>query len=178
MARRDAQAERPSADRTSPKGLAREIGKRRPFESPEQEAFLNVARTAAVLGAPFTRLFREHGLSEAGYNVLRILRGASDRGEHEGRSCSHIGSHLIAPVPDVTRLVDGLARKGLVRRKRGKLDARVVMVQITPAGLARLGKLDGPVLDLHRAQLGSLSRDELSRLNDLLERARRSAAAS
>ena len=55
--------------------LQRELKKRRPFDSPEQEAVLNVARTADRFGLRFARLFREYGLTPSQYNVLRILRG-------------------------------------------------------------------------------------------------------
>lgn len=69
---------RAGADPTAGEGgLQQELGKRHPFELAEEEAYLNIARTASVLGAEFHRLFRQYGLSEAGYNVLRILRGAA-----------------------------------------------------------------------------------------------------
>lgn len=153
---------------TEAPGLACEIGKKRPFDAPEQEVFLNLARTTAVLGAEFTRLFREHGLSESGYNVLRILRGAGD----DGFSCSRVGEHLVTPVPDVTRLIDGLVRRGLAKRSRGKQDGRVVIARITPAGQTVLKRLDGPVLALHKNQLGHMGKAELAELSRLLVAAR------
>jgi hypothetical protein len=69
----------PSATPVGDSELAREIGKRRPFESPEQEAFLNILRTANFFATDFNHLFRQHGLTEATYNVLRILRGVQAR---------------------------------------------------------------------------------------------------
>lgn len=149
-------------------GLAREIHKRGPFESAAQEALLNVMRTASMLAGPFERLFKGHGLSGATYNALRILRGAGE----EGRRCSEIGEHLVAAVPDVTRLIDRLDEAGLAKRARGSDDRRVVTVRITPAGLALLKKLDQPVLDLHQRQLGHMSRKDLETLSVLLCRAR------
>lgn len=145
-------------------GLAREIYKRGPFESPAQEAFLNLLRSGSLLGSDFDRLFKRHGLSAATYNALRILRGAGD----EGRRCNEIGDHMVAMVPDVTRLIDRLDEAGLAKRTRGGEDRRVVNVRITPAGLALLKKLDQPVMDLHERQLGHMSRKELETLNRLL----------
>jgi len=55
--------------------LAVRLGKRRPFAFPEQEAYLNIVRTHAVLSAPFDRLMKAHGISQPLYNILRILRG-------------------------------------------------------------------------------------------------------
>lgn len=148
--------------------LAREIGKKRPFEVPEQEAFLNLFRTASVLQGPFEVLLRERGLSGAGYNALRILRGAGE----EGRACHEIGCQMVARVPDVTRLVDRLERAGLVERRRSAADRRVVMVAITGAGLELLASLDEPMTRLHREGLGHLSVSELEELNRLLVKAR------
>ena len=88
--------------------LGDEIGKSKPFETPEQEAYLNLLRTASVLSEGFARLFAAHGLSETAYNALRILRGAGEG----GRMCQEIGGQLVARVPDVTRLVDRLERRG------------------------------------------------------------------
>ncbi len=53
--------------------LQRELKKKRPFESPEQEAMLNIVRTGDRLQIHFTRLFREHGLTPSQYNVLAGL---------------------------------------------------------------------------------------------------------
>ena len=149
-------------------GLAAELHKRKSFDSPEQEAWLNILRTQAVFGSEFFRLFKRHGLSAATYNVLRILRGAGE----QGRSCSEIGEHMVAQVPDVTRLIDRLETAGLVARTRTTEDRRVVMVAITKGGLEVLTRLDQPVLDLHKAQLGHLTTAELRTLSDLLYKAR------
>lgn len=149
-------------------GLAQEIGKRKPFEHPEEEAFLNVLRTGVTLAGDFAVLFKEHGISEPAYNTLRILRAAGE----DGRACHEIGDHLVARVPDVTRLVDRLEKSGLVMRARSAEDRRVVRVRLTPTGLDLVSELDGPVLELHKAQLGHMSRGELAQLNQLLVMAR------
>lgn len=152
----------------SSRGLAHEINKKRPFDCPEEEAYLNVLRTAAHLEADFTRLFRQHGLSESTYNVLRILRGAGP----EGRKATEIACDMVVRVPDVTRLVDRLVEQGLVERRRCPEDRRVVHVTLTARGRALLGRLDAPVAGTHRAQLGHLTRAELNELNRLLVKSR------
>ncbi|MBL0927377.1 MAG: MarR family transcriptional regulator [Phycisphaerales bacterium] len=152
-------------------GLQHEIGKKTPFDSVEQEAYLNVMRTASLLGGAFEALFKSQGLSESTYNVLRILRG-----EGEKMPCLAVAERLIARVPDITRLIDRLEKQGLVARARCEEDRRVVHISITRKGLGVLAKLDGPVLALHRAQLGHLSRGELRSLSELLVRARAGAA--
>src|SRR5439155_3367277 len=121
--------------------LQREIRKRRPFELPEQEAMLNVVRTNDRLQIHFTRLLREHGLTPAQYNVLRILRG-------EGRpmECMEIAGRTLAVVPGITGLIDRLAKAGLVTRKQSQEDRRVFLVTITDQALRLLEGLDRPVL--------------------------------
>ncbi len=153
-------------------GLARELGKKRPFESAAQEAVLNIIRTAGLLGCQAVRFFKAHDLSESGYNVLRILRGHHP----SGVPSQSIAQMLVAQVPDVTRLVDRLVKQGLARREGHPDDRRVVIVEITRPGLDLLSKLDAPLLALHDRQLGHLSRAELKELSRLLTKARAAQA--
>lgn len=147
--------------------LQRQIGKRRRFACPEEEAYLSVLRTASLLGEAVDRLFRSHGLGSSGYNALRILRGS-------GRAlrCSEIARDLVTPGPDVTRLVDQLERGGLARRLDSPTDRRVVLVEITARGLEVLGAIDGPLREVHRSQLGHMKRGDLRALVELLGLAR------
>lgn len=149
--------------------LRREIKKRGPFESPEQEAMLNLVRTNDRFQFRFARLFREHGLTSSQYNVLRILRG-----EGKPLPCLEIADRMVAAVPGITGLVDRLEAMGLVTRDRSTEDRRVVYVTTTAKALELLGKLDGPVADLHEKLMGHFTRPELRELNRLLEKARRS----
>lgn len=147
--------------------LQHEIKKKKPFDLPEQEAYLNIIRTASHLEAGFDELFKAHALTHSQYNVLRILRG-----EGQKMPSLSVAERLITRVPDITRLVDRLEAAALVTRERCTRDRRIVYVQITPEGLALLAKLDEPVRELHRAQLGHLSKADLKSLNTLLVRTR------
>src|SRR3954454_22771402 len=147
--------------------LQDELKKRHPFDAPEQEAALNLARTAEQLQAEFSRLFKAHGITGAQYNVLRLLRGAGAE-----LPCLEIAGRMITHLPDITRLVDRLEAAGLVERCRTDEDRRLVLVRITKPGLRVLAALDAPVLELHRRQLGHLAPEELAELNRLLVKAR------
>ncbi|QDU38604.1 HTH-type transcriptional regulator MhqR [Maioricimonas rarisocia] len=147
--------------------LQTEVRKRHPFDSLEQEAQLNILRTNNLLMIRLERLFREHGISHAQYNILRILRGNRD-----GLSSHEIGQQMVTRVPDMTRLIDRLVKADLVERARSTTDRRVVCTQITKRGLQLLSTLDEPVLDAHRANLGHLSPEELQQINALMVRAR------
>src|SRR5262245_23823541 len=148
--------------------LQAELRKKRPFDVPEEEAFLNLQRTLDALAGPFEQLFRERGLSDSQYNVLRILRGIGG----DGLPCSEIGERMVSRDPDITRLVDRLEKAGLVERARIARDRRVILVRLTAAGLKLVGDLDKPVMELHRRQLGHLTRAELADLNRLLVKGR------
>jgi MarR family transcriptional regulator, 2-MHQ and catechol-resistance regulon repressor len=151
--------------------LQREIKKRRPFESPEQEAMLNLVRTNDRFQFRFARLFREHGVTPSQYNVLRILRG-----EGKPLPCLEIADRMIAAVPAITGLIDRLEAMSLVARDRSTEDRRVVFVEITPKALDLLARLDQPVDDLHKKLIGHLTQPELRELSRLLEKARLSLA--
>ena len=158
-----------AADRSEGRGeLCDEIKKRHPFEAPEQEVFLNIARTADVLEAEFGRMFKQRGISHAQYNVLRILWGAGTE-----LPCLEVAGRMISHLPDITRLVDRLESSGLVERCRTQEDRRVVLIRITEQGTKLVSELDCPVLELHRRQLGHLSESEMHELNRLLVKARR-----
>ena len=149
-------------------GLASEIGKRGSFSNLEQETFLNLLRTHAILHNEFkSKLFRPLGLSHEKYNFLRILAG-------EGRPMQiyEVAERMIAPKTDISRLVDRLVASELVSRERCTEDGRVVWIQLTRKGKAVLKKLAQPVIDLHAAQFSSLTRSELTTLNELLFKAR------
>jgi DNA-binding MarR family transcriptional regulator len=153
---------------TNPSSLQRELNKRRPFESLEQEALLSILRAASQLSAPFEQLFREYGLSNPMFNALRIIRSGGPR----GRMCSEISSDLVSRVPDVTRLVDRLEKAGLATRARCKDDRRAIFVTITARGSEALSAIDGPLMKLHQEVLGHLSSQELTQMCDLLAKAR------
>jgi len=151
-----------------PGKLAVEIKQTKPFELVEEEAVLNIARTAEVLSQSMAEFLREYQLSQTQYNVLRILRGAGD----SGATCSQIAERMIGRDPDITRLLDRLEARGLVMRERSTADRRVVMTRIAPDGLAILSTLDAPLKGLLRDRMSSMDRESLSTLIGLLEQVR------
>lgn len=149
--------------------LQRELKKRRPFETAEQEAVLNLWRTHDRFALRFARLFREYGLTSSQYNVLRILRG-----EGKPMPCLEIADRLIAAVPGITGLIDRLEAMALIKRERSSDDRRVVYVTITTKALELLERMDGPVEALHKRLIGHLAPAEQQELIRLLEKARES----
>jgi DNA-binding MarR family transcriptional regulator len=157
---------------TTPK-LQHELKKKRPFESPEQEAALSVVRTSDQLQIRFARLLREHGVTPSQYNILRILRG-----EGKPLPILEIASRTITVVPGITGLIDRLEQAGFVNRVRCAKDRRVIYVALADRGTTTLAALDEPLMALHRKLLGHLSQAELKELIRLLDKVREPLAGA
>ncbi len=142
-------------------------GKPRRAVSDEETAFLELARTTDQLSRGLVAVLKGEELSPNQYNVLRILRGAP-----EGLPCGEIGSRMITRDPDITRLLDRLEKRGLISRRRETKDRRMVLARITTEGLKILARLDGPIEEIHRRQMGHLGRERLRVLCELLRATR------
>jgi len=151
--------------------IQQEIQQSKPIPSLEEEAYLNVQRTANLLLQGLTEVLRRHDLTPTQYNVLRILRGAGEKGLTAGE----VGDRMITRDPDVTRLLDRLEKRGLAVRWRCTHDRRVVWTRITPAGLDAIAPLDADIAEMHLNQLGHLGQERLTDLVSLLEAAREHA---
>lgn len=145
----------------------RRSGARR-FDSPQQEAFLNLWRTYDRLRQLEDELFSRYELTAQQYNALRLLRAV-----RPGKTPTlNIAARLVSRAPDITRLLDKLAKRGLVDRERPAENRRVVNVGITPEGVALLDQIADEVLQCAQKQLGHLSEGEVRTLIDLLRKAR------
>jgi DNA-binding MarR family transcriptional regulator len=132
-----------------------------------ETTFLELLRTTDQLSRRLVPVLKAADLSPTQYNVLRILRGAS-----EGLACGEIGKRMITRDPDITRLLDRLEKRGLISRCRETKDRRTVLARITPEGLDLLARLDGPVQEAHNRHLGHLGRENLKEMCELLRAAR------
>jgi DNA-binding MarR family transcriptional regulator len=114
------------------------------------------------------KLFSQHDLTPQQYNALRLLKA-----EHPATLPTlALAARLVSHAPDITRLLDRLAERGLVVRERMSDNRRVVQVGITESGLALLKQLEQPVRKCHESQLGHLSSAQLRSLVDLLRSSR------
>jgi len=146
--------------------VAHELKQQKPFSSPEQEVLLGLRMAVARVVEPWARFLKTTAqLTTHQYNVLRILRGS-----HPTRlACSDIAERMIERDPDITRLIDRLERRGLVRRSRSRQDRRVVEVGMTDKGLVLVRGLDAHVQRLPKALLGHLGAERVRQLATLLE---------
>ena len=118
--------------------LQSELRQRRPFQSPAHEAVVGLLRTADLVRRQMAALVEPHGITLQQFNVLRILRGAGE----DGLPTLEVGDRMVEATPGVTRLLDRLEAKELVRRQRCPKDRRQHLCWITPKGAAVLQKID------------------------------------
>jgi DNA-binding MarR family transcriptional regulator len=150
--------------------IEQELKQTRPFARKAEEAAVSILRTADMLRRSMTTVIEPFGITAQQYNVLRILRGAGER----GLPTLEIVERLVEETPGITRLIDRLEAKGLVVRERCKTDRRQVFCQITRAGVALLAQLDAPLAAAQEQTIGQLKKRDLTQLVELLEVARQS----
>jgi MarR family transcriptional regulator, organic hydroperoxide resistance regulator len=154
----------------TPSALQHELRQRRPFQSAAHEAIVGLMRTADLVRRQMTALVEPQGITLQQFNVLRILRGAGD----EGLPTLEVAARMVEEAPGVTRLLDRLEAKELVRRQRCPKDRRQHLCWIAPKGLAVLQRLDAVTDRAHEDTMKGLKakdRVALIRLLDALRAA-------
>lgn len=133
------------------------------FREPAEEASVAVLVAAAHLMQRLEDVCATERITPDQYNILRILRGVYPAGHPR----YEISRRLIDRSPDVTRLLDRLTRRGLVRRYRAEGDRRLSLARITDRGLAVLDRLQKPIAAVEvefTAPLTAAAQRELARL--------------
>lgn len=145
--------------------LQREIRQGKPFRSRGQEVVVALLRTADLVRRTVGRALEPHDITPQQYNVLRILRGAGE----QGLPTLEIADRMIEQAPGVTRLLDRLEVKGLVRRQRCAQDRRQVLCWLTPSGLELVERLDEPVDSADTQAVAMLTPEEQEQLLRMLD---------
>jgi DNA-binding MarR family transcriptional regulator len=134
-----------------------EIRQTRPFSSRAEEGVVALVRTADLLRRTLTGVVEPEGITLQQYNVLRILRGAGA----EGLPTLEIAGRMVEHAPGVTRLLDRLQAKGLVRRQRSARDRREIRCWIDARGLDLLARLDARMREAARLFMSPLENGRL-----------------
>ncbi len=148
--------------KTMTEALSRRL-KQAEFASPAQEALLSVMVAAATLNELMEWVCAQHNITHAQYNVLRILRGVYP----EGHPRCEIACRMLDRASDITRLVDRLEARRLVKRARGSEDQRQTVTYITAKGIKLLDRMR-PKIDAEvTGALSKLSDQECRELSRL-----------
>ena len=148
-----------------PGGLAQRIKQTTDFESPAQEAMLNLFVAAAYTRRQIEQVCQDFGIQFSHYNVLRILRGVYP----EGHARCDIIDRMIDPSPDVTRLIDKLVHHGFVERSRSEEDRRVTIHTITDEGLDLLDDMHPAITDVQERFGQRIAQRDLEHLSRICE---------
>ena len=137
------------------------------FRNDYHKGMINLVFTTNQLNHQFQRFLKVHNLSIQQYNILRVLRGFGD----QSRSINFIKERMLDRNSDVSRLVDRLFQRALIRRTECNEDRRQKDVEITQTGLEILGQMDECEKKVDTL-LSNLSLDEVKQLNFLLDKIR------
>lgn len=133
----------------------------------------DILRTAGSLRRFYAALFEQHGITSQQYNVVRILRGAGP----QGLPTLEIANRMIDQAPGITRLLDRLESKQLIRRERPSNNRRQVICYVTQKGRDLLRRMDRPIQDKVQAAARCLSDAEVVELLRTLERIRETTSS-
>lgn len=138
-----------------------------PYEL-DKQGVLELLGAADRARRHFSEVLHPFGLTLQQYNVLRILRGAGP----EALPTLAIGDRMIEKTPGVSRLLDRLEARGLVRRERCQEDRRRVLCRLTESASRILTDLDEPIDRADADCLAELSDRDKRRLVELTSRIR------
>ena len=125
----------------------------------EEAAFLDLLRTTDVLSYRPAQVLKTADLSATQYNVLRILRGAP-----EGLTCGEVANRMITRDPDITRLLDRLEKRALVKRRSETSDRRTWRVILTRKGEEMLKEILPEYYRLAEEVWGTITTSEAERI--------------
>ncbi|MDD3003799.1 MarR family transcriptional regulator [Flavobacterium sp.] len=133
-----------------------------------KKTLLNILFTHNLTSEKLHEVLKVYDLSAEQFNVLRILKGQKGN----PINMSDIQERMIAKASNTTRLVDKLLLKDLCTRKVCPENRRKIEVLITPKGLQLLENVDPEVENFENKWAQKLNVEELTILNNLLEKLR------
>jgi DNA-binding MarR family transcriptional regulator len=134
----------------------------------QQTPFLSILKTADGIHRRYMDVMEPFGISFQQYNVLKIVCAAGE----DGIPTTDIADSMIETSPGLTRLIDCLETKNLVKRVRSSEDRRVVTCHVTKAGAALLKQMEQPVKKAEQSILKTMTAKQLTTLTTLLAQVR------
>jgi MarR family 2-MHQ and catechol resistance regulon transcriptional repressor len=99
-----------------------------PAERRALDAYIKLRRAINTVGRSEARVMQVAGVTESQFGVLEALL-------HLGPTCQRdLASKILKSAGNLTTVIDNLERRGLVERRRGGGDRRLVTVHLTDAG--------------------------------------------
>ena len=115
-------------------------------------------RTLDAVMPRFRRIFKEFGITEQQWRVLRVLS------EVDALPLGELADATLITAPSLVGVVDRLQIAGLADRRPAARDRRLVLVFMTQAGRERLDRLLPEVANTYATLKRSLPPDDWDRL--------------
>lgn len=128
------------------------------------ETFLLLMRVGSDVMSAFEKYLARHGMSRGTFSVLMVL----NRDPSRGLNPSDLANRCGVTRATMTGLLDGLERKGLLRRESEQADRRTILIRLTPKASELL---DGMLHDYYRriaALMGGLTLPEKRAMSEML----------
>lgn len=126
--------------------------------------FPTMARVRAAMLDKLDEALAPLDLKAADYIVLVILANEADA------TASTVCSLLFHDPGAMTRKIDGLENRGLVRRVRSTEDRRAIKLELTPEGRKVYPKALAIAIDLANKFLDGFTKAEAKQLENMLKR--------
>ena len=121
-------------------------------------------RALNALMPEFRAIFRQFGLTERQWRVLRVLW------EEDGRPLLVLSERTLIPAPSLVGVIDRLHKQGLVERRRSATDRREVQVWLTGRGQALQAEVTPLVDGAYAVFEGFLDTEEWRTLTATMEK--------
>lgn len=103
-------------------------------------------------------------LTHPQYSLLMILT------EHDCSTAAELARIAVIDTGSVTRMIDRLETKGMVRRERSSTDRRIIHIRLTDQGKLIVKKMPVIAINVLNRYLAHFEPDELDRLKHLLRK--------
>jgi MarR family transcriptional regulator for hemolysin len=123
-----------------------------------------LAMTSKAVSSAFNAALAAEGGSVPVWLILNALK------ERRWSTQLDLARSLGIEGPTLTRHLGNMEQSGFVARQPSETDRRAVRVEITEAGEAAHGRMLVAVIAFNRRLHAGLTRDELSRLDEILTR--------
>ncbi|MCU0234382.1 MAG: MarR family transcriptional regulator [Thermoanaerobaculales bacterium] len=136
------------------------------------DAYITMRRAVNAVSLLESEVMRAAGLTESQFGALEALH-------HLGPLCQHeLAGKVLKSAGNMTTVVDNLERRGLVERRRGGDDRRVVTVHLTDRGGDLVHEVFPRVVGVLVGAFSALSAKEQEQLGALCRRLGRSRSST
>lgn len=136
------------------------------------KVFGRLHRSFLAYRSQISETFDKHDITESGFDVLACLRRSVP---HHRLTAGELAEQTLVTTGGLSLRVKRLEDAGLVTRSKDAGDARVVYVEITPAGSSLVDRVADEHFAKLKTMLGDLDDNEVATLATLLGKLEKSA---